>query len=310
MGTGASATLAETAKTISDDELKAAFKNVSAADRMRIAAAAVDGIDQYGAVADGGGVESPGLPEAPADWIKECLDCHNKFRANHGVPALEWSHECYEFALLQAETCQANGKISHGNQAGPSGFHGQNTYGCSEPDPACNAVQSWYNEIKDPGYDFQSPGPKPGVNHFTQVVWKGTTKVGMAKSKDGRFIVANYFPGGNITNEGYYKENIPAPKVEMWAKLSAVEVVESKSKPQVMDANFDATAECSKSAVTATSMTPEMETALKGCPFKDYLEDVKKAFEQKGKVTVDRQGNDVKIVIEVGDMINELNGSW
>ena len=87
-------------------------------------------------------------------------------------------------------------------------------------------------------------------------------------------------------------------------------VVESKSKPQVVDANFDATAECSKSAVTATSMTAEMEAALKGCPFKDYLEDVKKAFDKKGKVTVDRQGNDVKIVIEVGDVINELNGSW
>ena len=78
----------------------------------------------------------------------------------------------------------------------------------------------------------------------------------------------------------------------------------------MVDTNFDATAECSKSAVTATSMTPEMEAALKGCPFKDYLEDVKKAFDKKGKVTVDRQGNDVKIVIEVGDVINELNGSW
>ncbi|OLQ05299.1 hypothetical protein AK812_SmicGene11551 [Symbiodinium microadriaticum] len=188
MGTGASATIAETAKSVSDDDLKAAFKDVSAADRMRIAAAAVDGIDQYGAVADGGGVKSPGLPEAPADWIKECLDCHNKFRANHGVPALEWSHECYEFALLQAEACQANGKISHGSQQ-----------------------------------------------------------------------------GGNVTNEGYYKENIPAPRADMWAKLMAVE---------------------------------------------DYLEDVKKAFDKKGKVTVDRQGNDVKIVIEVGDVINELNGSW
>ena len=41
-----------------------------------------------------------------------------------------------------------------------------------------------------------------------------------------------YFPGGNVTNEGYYKENIPAPRADMWAKLMAVEVVESKSKPQ------------------------------------------------------------------------------
>ena len=116
--------------------------------------------------------------------------------------------------------------------------------------------------------------------------------------------------GGNITNEGYYKENIPDPKADMWAKLMAVEVVESKLKAEVVDASFDATAECSKSAVTATSMTIEMEAALRGCPFKDYLEDVHKAFKEKGKVTVDRQGNDVKIVIEIGDVINELNSSW
>ena len=36
MGTGASATIAETAKSVSDDDLKASFKDVSAADRMRI----------------------------------------------------------------------------------------------------------------------------------------------------------------------------------------------------------------------------------------------------------------------------------
>ena len=32
-----------------------------------------------------------------------------------------------------------------------------------------NAVMAWYNEVNDPGYDFENPGWQPGAGHFTQV---------------------------------------------------------------------------------------------------------------------------------------------
>jgi hypothetical protein len=38
------------------------------------------------------------------------------------------------------------------------------------------ATQAWYDEIKD--YDWENPGFSMETGHFTQVVWKGTTKVG------------------------------------------------------------------------------------------------------------------------------------
>lgn len=45
--------------------------------------------------------------------------------------------------------------------------------------------------------------------HFTQVVWKGTKEVGFghAKSNSGSvFVVANYFPAGNM--QGEFRRNV------------------------------------------------------------------------------------------------------
>jgi len=66
-------------------------------------------------------------------------------------------------------------------------------------------VTAWYDEIKD--YDFSGDYQK-GTGHFTQVVWKGSTHVGMALSDDGKFCVANYYPGGNVIRE-FHKNVLP-----------------------------------------------------------------------------------------------------
>ena len=41
------------------------------------------------------------------------------------------------------------------------------------------AATSWYNELYDPGYDFDDPGFSKGTGHFTQLVWNETQKLGM-----------------------------------------------------------------------------------------------------------------------------------
>ena len=51
--------------------------------------------------------------------------------------------------------------------------------------------------------------------HFTQLVWKPTNEIGAAVSRDkkgGSFVVARYLPQGNITNPGYFEQNVTKPK--------------------------------------------------------------------------------------------------
>eukprot|EP00930_Biecheleria_cincta_P031744 TRINITY_DN22012_c0_g1_i2.p1 TRINITY_DN22012_c0_g1~~TRINITY_DN22012_c0_g1_i2.p1 ORF type:complete len:333 (-),score=71.41 TRINITY_DN22012_c0_g1_i2:250-1248(-) len=160
-----------------------------------------------------GGIGAATGGASEADWQKACLESHNKLRAKHGSSALSWSSECYDLAKKQADACQAQKQLCHGNLDGPSGKHGQNVYWCSRPgSTAMQATQSWYDEISDPGYDFATPGFKSGTGHFTAVVWAATTQVGMATSADGRFIVANYFPAGNVMPASNFQTNVQPPK--------------------------------------------------------------------------------------------------
>ena len=54
------------------------------------------------------------------------------------------------------------------------------------------ATKSWYDELYKPGYNFNNPGwnENPGAGHFTQLVWKGTTELGIGIAKVGFHIVS------------------------------------------------------------------------------------------------------------------------
>ena len=73
------------------------------------------------------------------------------------------------------------------------------------------AVDSWYSEVEK--YEYNSDRPSMGTGHFTQVVWKDSMKMGVAKasSPDGRttVVVANYHPPGNFV--GRFKQNVFPP---------------------------------------------------------------------------------------------------
>ena len=68
-------------------------------------------------------------------------------------------------------------------------------------------IASRYNEVCDPGYSFSSGGFSGGTGHFTQVVWKGSTELGIgrAESQEGSmkcaYIVGRYKPAGNMMGD-------------------------------------------------------------------------------------------------------------
>lgn len=128
-------------------------------------------------------------------FASDILDAHNKKRTQHSVSELKWSKDAYEYASKYAAKYDCSGDLQHSG-----GSFGENlAVGYKTGD---KAVTAWYDEGKN--YDYSSAS---SFDHFTQVIWKGTTKVGCAY-KDcssenwGKYIVCSYDPAGNIVGEG------------------------------------------------------------------------------------------------------------
>ncbi len=72
---------------------------------------------------------------------------------------------------------------------------------------ADEATTLWYNEYKK--YNFSWPGFSSGTGHFTQVVWKGSSRLGMgvARASSGYYyVVGNYDPPGNYADQ--FRRNV------------------------------------------------------------------------------------------------------
>ncbi len=167
--------------------------------------------------AGGGGTTTPGgggttVSHAPV--MTELLNAHNAKRAKHCVPALQWDQTLADAALAWAKKCtntHESQDAANAVNANP-GQWGENlmNFNPSGSSTDANALQnSWYCEIQ--WYDFNNPkwaggkknGCDPPVNgHFTQLVWKSTTRVGCAKQQcpklGGDYWVCKYAPPGNM----------------------------------------------------------------------------------------------------------------
>ncbi|GAB5366194.1 hypothetical protein AAMO2058_001123900 [Amorphochlora amoebiformis] len=154
--------------------------------------------------------------------VKINLESHNKYRKSHNVPLLQFSKECYLTAEAWAKRLAAEGKMCHGGHKGM----GQNLAWSSGDLSMAQAVEMWYNEISK--YDFEDPKYTSGTGHFTQVVWRGSTHVGMAvaKGRHGTYIVANYSPPGNYM--GKFGSNVNPPVSKPSARLLSPETKHSR----------------------------------------------------------------------------------
>ncbi|CAF1292407.1 unnamed protein product [Rotaria sp. Silwood1] len=148
-------------------------------------------------------------------WEIQALNSHNEFRARHGVPPLVLKDEITRKAQAYAQYLTENNLFEHSTNRDNLG---ENLYTMSSSEPLTNkslgmdATQSWYDEIKS--YDFNNPGFSMETGHFTQVIWKNTSSlgVGVAFSDNGRrvVVVAQYGPAGNVM--GQFPENVPPPQ--------------------------------------------------------------------------------------------------
>ncbi|KAK3767308.1 hypothetical protein RRG08_050859 [Elysia crispata] len=132
---------------------------------------------------------------------------HNELRALHGSPPLRLSDDLNQYAQKWAEQMARENNLHHSARTLDSGAKvGENIAMRSSSSGADytgdEPVQLWYNEIGD--YDFSKTNGQPNTGHFTAVVWKETTELGMGKARtaDGRavYAVASYRTQGNVND--------------------------------------------------------------------------------------------------------------
>jgi uncharacterized protein YkwD len=131
---------------------------------------------------------------------REILDAHNAYRAKHCAPALEWDDKLEATAQDWADRCEfEHSRTKYGENLAAG------THGALPPE---HVVEMWYREVDQ--YDFRRGGFSMETGHFTQLVWKGTTRVGcaMARCPDWDLWVCNYDPPGNV--ERGYRSNVLA----------------------------------------------------------------------------------------------------
>ncbi|XP_043921035.1 Golgi-associated plant pathogenesis-related protein 1 [Protopterus annectens] len=149
---------------------------------------------------------------ASKQFADEILKVHNEYRKKHGVPPLKNSKKLNRETQQYAEALASTRILKHSTESS-KGQYGENLAWASYDQPAKDVVDRWYSEIKV--YNFNCPGFSSSTGHFTAVIWKSSKKMGVGKatSSDGSsFVVARYTPAGNITNKGFFEENVPPPK--------------------------------------------------------------------------------------------------
>ncbi|XP_040899181.1 Golgi-associated plant pathogenesis-related protein 1-like isoform X2 [Toxotes jaculatrix] len=144
---------------------------------------------------------------ADSSFQQEFLATHNSYRAKHSTPPLKLNSElsaaCQEWAdhLLEIDS------LDHSDTK-----DGENVFTMSSSADfkltGKEAVDSWYSEIED--YDWNNPGDSESTGHFTQVVWKESTELGVGFATNGKtaFVVGQYRPAGNMDMPGCFEKNV------------------------------------------------------------------------------------------------------
>merc|ERR1712136_538301 len=109
-----------------------------------------------------------------------------------------------------ADHLAISGKMEHSKDL-PRLGQGENLawFTPSSDDVTKAATDNWYMEIK--AYNYNQPRFTSGTGHFTQVVWKDSTQlgVGLAVSNGEAYVVARYYPAGNMM--GRFDQNVLPP---------------------------------------------------------------------------------------------------
>jgi hypothetical protein len=164
--------------------------------------------------------------------ILEILEYINKYRSLHQSPNLIWDSNICVYSQNWANYLLANKKFLHSG----SSLYGENlAYFNGYDNDAVNLIKKsidlWYNEIIS--YDFSKPVFSENTGHFTALIWKSSTNIGIGYSYDSitktGIITMNTSPPGNI--EGLFSQNVIQPMTPIQPVPTPVPVILPPAEP-------------------------------------------------------------------------------
>lgn len=146
-------------------------------------------------------------PQDLARLEQRLLTLHNRERAATGAAPLVWDSTLAAAARAYGPALERLGKLAHSAQATRPG-QGENlwmgtrgAYGLEEMAGSWAAEKSLFRPGVFP--DVSRSGKWSDVGHYTQMIWKGTARVGCAihTGRDWDFLICRYSPQGNVVGQ-------------------------------------------------------------------------------------------------------------
>ncbi len=132
------------------------------------------------------------------------LAMHNQERARLSVPPLMWDPQLAAAAASYGPTLARIGRLQHSPRSSRPGQRENlwmGTRGAFSPE---QMVGSWIDERRAFRAGVFPAVSRTGnwqdVSHYTQLIWRGTTRVGCAIQPAGRweYLICRYSPPGNV----------------------------------------------------------------------------------------------------------------
>lgn len=146
-------------------------------------------------------------PQNLANMAQRLLAIHNRARREAAAAPLAWDAGLAAAAASYGPALAARGSLAHSAHATRPG-QGENlwmgtrgAYSIEEMAGGWAAEKSLFRPGIFP--NVSRNGKWSDVAHYTQMIWRGTTRVGCAihKSRDWDFLICRYAPAGNVVGQ-------------------------------------------------------------------------------------------------------------
>ncbi|WP_268796423.1 MULTISPECIES: CAP domain-containing protein [unclassified Sphingomonas] len=140
------------------------------------------------------------------------LAIHNEQRAMLGIAGLRWDPKLAEDAAIWAKHLAALGHLEHSpDDLGDPDPEGENLWAGTAGSFSIEQMSTYWADEKRYYKNGIFPnnsttGDLDDVGHYTQMVWRSTTRVGCATIRGAKddFFVCRYGEGGNVLGERPY----------------------------------------------------------------------------------------------------------